>query len=108
MKIIQEANCNNSPKNQKVADMTQAILTADKEYVNSYFEAGLNTLDLPKLANIAEITILTAISHGKSASSLSVYTKNNVKHYIGMFFVFTTHKAEAYKEIIVTEGEVFA
>ena len=40
MKVIQQANCNNSPKNQKVADMTQAILTADKEYVNTYFEAG--------------------------------------------------------------------
>lgn len=104
MKVIQQANCNNSPKNQKVADMTQAILTADKEYVNTYFEAGLNTLNLPKLADIAEVTILTAISHGKSASSLSVYTKNNVEHYIGMFFEFTTHKAESYKEIIVTEG----
>lgn len=104
MKVIQKANCNNAPKNQKVADMTQAILKNDKEYVNEYFEAGFDALNLPKLSNVDEVTIHSAISHGKAASSLSSYTIDGKIFYIGMFLEFTTHKAEAYKEIIVTEG----
>ena len=104
MKQIQQANCNNSPKNQTVADMTHSILTSDTDTVNARFEAGFDSLKLPDLSEVDEAVIVTAISHGKSATSLSVYKKDGVIHYIGMFFEFTTLKAESFKEIIVTEG----
>ena len=104
MKVIQQANCNNSPKNQTAADMTYSILTYDKDNVNARFETGFDSLNLPDLSEVDEVVIVTAVSHGKSATSLSVYMKDDVSHYVGMFFEFTTHKAEAFKEIIVTEG----
>lgn len=102
MKVNQEANCNNAPKNLKVAKMTEAILKADKDFVNNHFENGYDAISLPDFSNVQEITIQSAISHGKSASSLCVYQSESGTKQVGMFFEFTTHKAEAYKTVIVT------
>lgn len=103
MNIIIGANCKNSPKNLKVAEMTQAILEADKKRVDSLYEEGFDAIKLPDLSKIDEVMILTAISHGKSASSLCQYTLDDTSRHIGMFFEFTTHKAERYSTIIVMQ-----
>ncbi|MFC3901234.1 hypothetical protein [Aliicoccus persicus] len=102
MKVYQEANCKNAPKNLKVAEMTEAILKQDKDVVNDLYEAGLDSIEFPNLDDVEEITILQAISHGKSASSLCEYVVRGEKKQLGMFFEFTTHKAEAYKTVILT------
>lgn len=102
MKVNQEANCNNAPKNLKVAKMTEAILNADKVFVNNHYESGYDAISLPDFSNVEEITIQSAISHGKSASSLCEYQSESGPKHVGMFFEFTTHKAEAYKTVIVT------
>lgn len=102
MKVLQKANCKNAPKNLKVAEMTEAILNADKEFVNAHYEPKIEAIDLPNLSAVDEITILQAISHGKSASSLCEYKLKDETKQLGMFFEFTTHKAEAYKTVIVT------
>lgn len=102
MKVHQKANCKNAPKNLKVAEMTEAILRQDKDFVNKWFEAGFDAIELPNFNGVDEITILQAISHGKSASSLCEYLVNDDKKQLGMFFEFTTHKAESFQTIIVT------
>lgn len=102
MKVNQEANCKNAPKNLKVAEMTEAILNHDTDTVNERYEAGLDSIELPNFDGVEEITILQAISHGKSASSLCEYVVKGEKKQLGMFFEFTTHKAEAYKTVILT------
>lgn len=103
MKIIVGANCKNSPKNLKVTEMTQAVLQADKKMVDSLYEEGFDALKLPDLSQIDEVRILTAISHGKHASNLCQYTADGAIRHIGMFFEFTTHKAEKYSTILVMQ-----
>lgn len=104
MKVTQRANCKNAPKNQKVADMVFAILSQDEITVNEKFEEGLESIQLPSLDKVNEVLIEVAISHGKSSSCLCSYTLNNENRYIGFFLEFTTHKAETFNEIIVTNN----
>lgn len=102
MKVTQIANCNNAPKNQKVADMVHAILAGDNSTVNELYEPGISSVKLHSLDEVEEVTIDVAISHGKSASCLCSYELDGKTHYIGFFLEFSTHKAESYSSIIVT------
>lgn len=104
MKVSQNANCKNAPKNQKVADMVYAILAGDAPFVQEKYEGGLDGVKLPALEGVEEISIDVAISHGKSASCLCSYQLDDTERHIGFFLEFTTHKAEAYRTIIVTSN----
>ena len=101
MKIVHQVNCNNAPKNKTVTKVTEAILKRDQDVVNEYYLNQFDSLTYPELNNIDEITIVSAMSHGKSASSLCEYYNQNKKKYIGMFFEFNTFKAQKFKEIII-------
>ncbi|MBG9988310.1 hypothetical protein HZY88_04870 [Aerococcaceae bacterium DSM 111176] len=102
MRVLQQANCKNAPKNQKVADMAYAILAGDESFVNEKFADGLASIKLPPLDDVDEISVDIAISHGKSASCLCSYELEGQTRHIVFYLEFTTHKAEAYASIIVT------
>lgn len=102
MKVTQKANCKNSPKNQTVADFVHALLTGDETFVNEKYDAGIESVGLPPLENVKEITIDSAISHGKEAACLCTYNLNEKTHHIGFFLEFTTPKATAFASIVVT------
>ncbi|TDM12884.1 hypothetical protein [Macrococcus lamae] len=104
MKVIQKANCNNSPKNQTIADLVKSILLGDELSINNIYAPGLASINLPEFKNIDEMIIETAISHGKVGSSLCSYQVDNAEKYIGFFIEFKTHKAKDVSQIIVTAG----
>ena len=66
------------------------------------YDAGIESVGLPPLENVKEITIDSAISHGKEAACLCTYNLNEKTHHIGFFLEFTTHKATALASIVVT------
>lgn len=103
--IIRTGQCENSPKNKFVEDITIAILEKDQDFIEANTSEGFELPPSAKNMGYDKILFIFFISHGKYGSLLTQAYYGEEEYLIGFRYIFENTKGKKMEKVIVTESK---